>query len=354
MFVDSVKLVISSGKGGDGAVSFKREKFMPKGGPDGGDGGDGGNVYLLVDNNADTLYKYKNKRVLKAGNGAAGMGLNKSGKRGEDLVLKIPAGTLVVDVESEDILHDLTEVGKKVLFLSGGKGGLGNTRFKSSTNQKPTFYRKGKVSTTKEVKFELKLVADVGLVGFPNIGKSTLISTITNSKPKISDYSFTTLTPNLGEVRVGSFDSFILADIPGIIEGASDGKGLGIEFLKHIERTKVLLFVIDISSESLIEIYNRLWIELKRYSKNFMNKKFAIILSKADLFTIEETKEKLVTFFKELNIDDYSVKDDFYIVNSDYSNKYDISKPYFVSFISSATNINLEALKINLYKMVKQ
>ena len=239
MFIDSVKFSVKSGNGGAGCVSFRREKFVISGGPDGGDGGDGGDVYFRVDKNSHTLSSYKGKREFKAQNGAPGEGRKKTGKSGEDLYLIVPPGTSVYDEDSGELVLDMLNDGETRLFLKGGKGGLGNVHFKSSINQAPEYAQKGLEGETREVRLELKLIADVGLVGFPNVGKSTLISTVSNAKPQIANYEFTTLTPKLGLVEVDEYSGFVMADIPGIIEGASEGPGLGVQFLKHVERTKI-------------------------------------------------------------------------------------------------------------------
>lgn len=304
MFVDSIKIRLSSGKGGAGCASFRREKFVIKGGPDGGDGGKGGNVYFEVDNNTDTLSWYKGKTHLKAENGQAGMGRKKYGKYGENLFLKVPLGTQIVDDETGEVLLDLVEpTTEPVLFLEGGKGGLGNVHFKNSTNQRPTYAQPGLPGDTKDVRLELKLIADVGLVGYPNVGKSTLVSTLSNAKPQVANYEFTTLTPSLGVVDIGEYDGFVIADIPGIIEGASEGKGLGLEFLKHIERTKTLLFVIDIDNyRDIQEQYNTLKIELEKFSLQLSTRRFAIAFSKADTLTQEKADEIINGFIKSLNL----------------------------------------------------
>lgn len=293
MFIDSVKLDISSGNGGKGAVSFRREKHVLLGGPDGGDGGNGGDVYFICDNNMHTLLNYKGKKELRAKNGSDGEKRNKNGKKGENLELKVPQGTQIIDCESGKILLDLKTEGQRELFLKGGLGGKGNTHFKSSTNQVPEYAQKGLKGIKKTVRLELKLIADIGLVAFPNAGKSTLISTISNAKPEIANYEFTTLTPKLGLVRVGEYDSFVMADIPGIIKGASDGKGLGIRFLKHIERTNFLLFLLDISRDlSLKEQFEILKKELKKFSLELSKKEFAVLISKSDLLDDEYFKSK--------------------------------------------------------------
>ena len=346
MFIDSVKLTVSSGKGGQGAVSFRREKFMPKGGPDGGDGGKGGDVYFIVDKNTHTLSHFKGKKVLKAQNGRPGEGRRKHGKDGKPLVLIVPPGTEVRDANTNELLLDLVDDGQKVLFLEGGKGGKGNWHFKSSTNQRPTYAQPGLPGATREIRLELKLIADVGLVGFPNVGKSTLISVISNAKPQIADYEFTTLTPKLGVVNIDEFRSFVMADIPGIIENAHLGKGLGIEFLKHIERTNAILYMIDLTSyrDSIYQL-KTLKKELKEYSKKLSKKNYAIALTKCDSIDIE----KIYEFFKRLNIKPTESK---YKADSNYPSYFD--EKTFILPISSISNINLNTLKFALYDLIKR
>jgi GTP-binding protein len=302
MFIDRVEISVASGNGGAGCVSFRREKFVPQGGPDGGDGGDGGDLIFEVDPNADTLSRYRGKRVYKAPNGEAGGSRNKTGASGGDLVLKVPPGVQAFDRETNEALFDLIGGGDRVLFLKGGKGGLGNIRFKSSTNQRPTRAQPGLKGVTRDIRLELKLIADAGLVGFPNVGKSTLISAISHAKPEIADYAFTTLTPHLGVALVGDYKSFTLADIPGIIEGASDGKGLGIEFLRHIERTRLLLFALDTQNAlSLADQREKLLIELNGYSEELFKRSRAIVFTRVDADPTA-AKEKIADFFKRLNI----------------------------------------------------
>lgn len=341
MFIDSVKIVVKSGKGGAGCVSFRREKFIQLGGPDGGDGGDGGNVYFVVDNNTHTLAKYKGKKIFRAQNGAGGAGRKMTGKSGEDLVLIVPPGTSVYDDKTNEILLDLMQVGEKKLFIKGGKGGLGNVHFKNSINQRPEYAQPGIQGESKEIRLELKLIADVGLVGFPNVGKSTLISTISNARPEIANYEFTTLTPKLGMVEVDEFSSYVMADIPGIIEGASDGRGLGIEFLKHIQRTKISLFMLDCTNaRTLQEQYSALRIEIERFSPELANNKFAIAITKADACdNINEILAKFLDKFKFKKMQDFD--------------EFDVQKPYFVMPISSATNFNIKELKFALLKVVQ-
>ena len=247
MFTDYVRIIAKAGNGGDGAVSFRREKYVAAGGPDGGDGGKGGNVYMEVDPDRNTLIDFRYQKKFKAENGKNGEGANKYGKSGNDLIIKVPLGTIVKDAETGKVLADLSELGQKELILSGGKGGKGNSHFATSTRQAPRFSQEGEKGEEKELILELKLLADVGLLGFPNVGKSTLLSVVTDATPKIADYHFTTLEPNLGVVKGEYGDSFVIADIPGIIEGASQGVGLGTQFLRHIERTRLLLHVVDVS-----------------------------------------------------------------------------------------------------------
>jgi len=284
MFTDYIELTLVAGKGGRGCISFRREKFVAKGGPDGGDGGDGGDVIVECDNNLHTLSHLRGKKILKAKNGLPGEGKKKHGKSGEDLVIKVPPGTIIKDKATKEILAELNKPGEKVVLLKGGKGGKGNWHFRSSRNQVPRYAEEGKEGESREVIIELKLIADVGLVGFPNAGKSTLISVISNAKPEIANYEFTTLTPKVGVVNIDFDKSFIIADIPGIIEGASMGRGLGLKFLKHIERTKFLLFMIDLASfRDPIYQFNTLKNELEKYSKELAKKPYGIALTKVDI-----------------------------------------------------------------------
>ena len=358
MFIDSARFSVSSGKGGQGCASFRREKFIVQGGPDGGDGGRGGDVYFLVDNNTDTLSFYKGRKVFKADKGKPGLGRQKTGKSGEPLVLIVPPGTQVIDEDTNEVLFDLLENGEKVLFLEGGKGGLGNVHFKNSRNQRPTYFQPGLPGVTKNVRLELKLIADVGLVGYPNVGKSTLISVTSNATPEIANYEFTTLTPKLGVVNVGDYNSFVMADIPGIIDGASEGKGLGLEFLKHIERTKTLLFVVDVANyRTMIEQYEVLKQELLKFSSKLAKRDFAIVLSKIDAYYGEDLSLDIKKFIKALNLEESS-KNEFkfdenlpYFVQDLTFEKFDSSKPYFILPISSLNKTNIKALTFALYKM---
>lgn len=340
MFIDSAKFSVSSGKGGPGCASFRREKHVPLGGPDGGDGGNGGDVYFIVDNNTHTLANYKGKRVLKAANGVPGLPRNMTGKKGENLELIVPPGTAVYDDDTGELLLDLTTQGQRELFLHGGKGGLGNIHFKTSVNQAPSKAQPGLPGETKNVRLELKLIADVGLVGFPNVGKSTLISAVSNAKPQIANYEFTTLTPKLGLVEVDQFNGFVMADIPGIIEGASDGRGLGIQFLKHIERTKVLLYMVDLANyRTLKEQFETLRSEVEKFSPELAKRSFAIALTRAD--AAEDVDSKIADFMAEFG---------FEAKQSGY--KIDHALPYFVMPISSVSGENLKELKFGLLEIL--
>ncbi len=345
MFIDNVEITLSSGNGGAGSVSFRREKHVIQGGPDGGDGGKGGDVYFKVDNNTHTLSHFRRKQHLRAQNGQPGMGRKMYGKSGVSLEVIVPPGTQIIDQESGEVLYDLVHDNDRVLFLEGGKGGLGNVHFKSSTNQKPNYAQPGIPGITKEVKLELKLIADVGLVGFPNVGKSTLISTLSNASPEIANYEFTTLTPKLGVVDVGDYRSFVMADIPGIIGGASDGKGLGLEFLKHIERTKFLLFMCDVSSyRSLEEQYVTLKKEVENFSPSLSTREYAIALTRCDTLDVTTINEKLALMMQLVGAKkiDTSAEACEYYVQDIYD--HDSALPYFIIPISSVAKINIKPL----------
>jgi len=283
MFIDYVEIEVRAGKGGDGAVAFRREKYVPKGGPAGGNGGNGGNVILKTDSNLYTLLDFNYKTKYEAQSGANGANSLKDGKTGEDIIIKVPVGTLVKNLMTDEIIIDLDKPQMTFVLAKGGRGGKGNSNFATPTNQTPRFAEKGKPGQDFKIGLELKLIADIGLVGFPNAGKSTFISVISAAKPKIADYPFTTLEPNLGIVRYKEYKSFTVADIPGIIEGASEGKGLGLQFLRHIERTRILLFLIDISSENHQKDFNILLKELKNFSPSLIRKQKIVAISKADI-----------------------------------------------------------------------
>ncbi len=299
MFIDRATITVRAGSGGSGVVSFRREKYIPKGGPDGGNGGNGGNVVLQTDPQLTTLMDYRYRRIYTAEAGRQGAGANKTGKSGADVVLRVPVGTVIQDDESGDILADLVEERELYIVAKGGRGGKGNSEFATPTNRAPRKATKGTPGEEKSIRLELKLLADVGLVGFPNAGKSTLISRISAAKPKIADYPFTTLIPNLGLVRFGEFQSFVVADMPGLIEGAHEGKGLGIEFLQHIERTRVLVFLIESTSDHPAKEYKVLLNELKSFNAALSKKPRIVALTKMDLMT-EDGRLKLegITFRK--------------------------------------------------------
>lgn len=297
-FVDYVTITVRSGKGGKGAVSFRREKYNPHGGPDGGDGGKGGSVILEGDKQLYTLLDLRYNRHHFAGAGASGGSRNMTGADGEDIVLRVPIGTQIKDQDKDTVIGEIGEHGQQFVLAKGGRGGKGNTFFKSATRQTPKYAQPGEENEEKRIVLELKLLADVGLVGFPNAGKSTLISSISAAKPKVADYPFTTLEPALGVVSVGDYKSFVMADIPGIIEGAHEGKGLGIQFLKHIERNAVLLFVIPVTEPDPVGSYRVLLEELRAYNAKLAQKPRMIALSKIDLMT-EDDIEVLVQLIEE-------------------------------------------------------
>lgn len=287
-FVDHVKIYFTSGRGGDGAVAWRREKYVPKGGPDGGDGGRGGHIILEGDTQLWTLLDLRYRKFIKAKGGENGSSGNKTGRNGKDEILKVPLGTVVTDGETGEHLGEITEDGEQILLLEGGHGGKGNTRFKSASNQAPEKATPGGMPRELYAVLELKVLADVGLVGFPNAGKSTLLSSITSAKPKIGDYPFTTLVPNLGIVQYRDFRSFVMADIPGIIEGAHEGKGLGTQFLRHIERNSVLLFLVSVETDDIAQEYETLLGELRQYNPELLAKERLLAITKTDMLGSEE------------------------------------------------------------------
>lgn len=292
MFIDQAKIFLYAGRGGDGCIGFRREKYVPKGGPNGGDGGKGASIIIRASRHLQTLMDFRYKSVYKAPNGEHGKGGMKNGKDGEDLIIKVPLGTQIFLDETEELLADLVEDGDEFLAVKGGRGGRGNTWFATPTQRTPRFAEPGKDGEERVVRLELKLIADVGLVGFPNAGKSTFISVVSRAKPKIADYPFTTLVPNLGIVHYKDSISFSIADIPGIIEGASEGKGLGLQFLQHIERTKVMLFLIEPFSEDPKTDFKLLLNELKQYNPDLADKPRLIAITKADAID-QDTKNEL-------------------------------------------------------------
>ena len=304
MFTDYVKIHAQAGKGGNGAIAFRREKYVAAGGPDGGDGGKGGDVYFKVDKDANTLIEFRYKKKFKAENGENGEGGHRFGKSGEDLYIPVPIGTVVKDTTTNEVLADLSEPGQVALILKGGRGGKGNSHFATSTRQAPRFAQDGEPGEEKELTLELKLLADVGLIGFPNVGKSTFLSVVTSATPKIANYHFTTIEPNLGVVKSKYGDSFVIADIPGIIEGASTGVGLGIQFLRHIERTRLLLHFIDVSGtegRNPVDDYYKVNEELKKYSIKLSKRTQIIVANKIDSMQDSSLYEELEKVAKEHN-----------------------------------------------------
>ncbi len=284
-FIDEATIWVEAGKGGGGALSFRREKYIPKGGPDGGDGGDGGSVYLVADEQLNTLVDFRFQPRYKAKNGQPGAGRNRTGPAGDDIFVKVPVGTTILDEETLENLGDLTEAGQQLLVAEGGRRGLGNARFKSSTNRAPRKTTPGTPGEQRRLRLQLKLLADVGLIGLPNAGKSTLIGQISAANPKVADYPFTTLVPTLGVVRAGHESSFVVADIPGLIEGAAQGQGLGVQFLRHVARSRVLLHLVDVAppdGKSVLEQLEVVETELEAYAPSLLDKEIWIVLSKVD------------------------------------------------------------------------
>lgn len=292
-FIDHVKIQVKSGKGGAGSAHLRREKYVDKGGPDGGDGGRGGHIIVRANPHMWTLFHLRYTRHLKAENGQPGGKQRSTGRDGSDVIIEVPLGTVIKD-ENGELMGEIVEKGDEIILLEGGKGGLGNWHFRSATKQTPRYSQPGLPGIEKDIVFELKILADIGLVGFPNAGKSTLLSVITAAKPKIGDYEFTTLTPNLGIVEYRDHQSFVMADIPGIIEGASDGKGLGHRFLRHIERNALLLFLVPADAEDYEKEYNILLNELEKFNKELLDKEIVLAISKSDMLD-EELKDEIKT-----------------------------------------------------------
>jgi len=304
--VDLVKIVVKAGKGGNGAITFRREKYVAAGGPDGGDGGKGGDIYFVAEKGMTTLIDFRYKKKFLAEDGQNGDGGNRYGKSGKDLVIAVPVGTIIKDLDTDEIIADMINLDEKVLIAKGGRGGRGNAKFATSTRQVPKFAEQGDDGETLNLSLELKLIADVGLVGFPNVGKSTLLSVVTAAKPKIANYQFTTLKPNLGVVKLDNGKDFVLADIPGLIEGAHTGIGLGHEFLRHVERTKLLIHVVDCSESEMrdvVEDYKTINKELRSYNEKLANKKQIIAANKLDLPGAEENLEKLKKALKGKDVE---------------------------------------------------
>jgi len=315
-FVDEARIAVQAGKGGNGSCSFRREKFIPRGGPDGGDGGDGGSIFLLGDDNLNTLIDFRYTRRYDAQNGEGGRGKNCTGAHGDDLILRVPVGTQIYDEDTQELLGEVLEHDQKLLIAKGGRHGIGNTYFKTSTNRAPRKTIPGAEGEFRNLRLELKLLADVGLLGYPNAGKSTLISVVSEARPKIADYPFTTLYPNLGVVRVGPLQSFVMADIPGVIEGAAEGAGLGLRFLKHLARTRVILHMVDIcpldSEIDIVDQMRKLILELEKYSEKYaaahpeeaellINRERWLVFNKIDLLDPEIKQEKIEEIRKLFN-----------------------------------------------------
>lgn len=303
-FVDEAPIQVEAGKGGNGMMSFRREKFVAKGGPDGGDGGDGGSVYLVADENLNTLIDYRFQPRYKAEDGQKGASKDCTGKKGDDLVLPVPVGTTVLDTDTEEIFGDLTEHGQRLKVAQGGFHGLGNTRFKTSTNRAPRKTTWGTEGELRNLKLEMKVLADVGMLGLPNAGKSSFIRAVSSAKPKVADYPFTTLIPNLGVVKVQQYRSFVIADIPGVIEGASEGAGLGIRFLKHLTRCRLLMHMVDVApidGSDPVENVRTIVAELGKFSPTLATRERWLLLNKVDLLSPEEAEERCAAIIKELD-----------------------------------------------------
>ena len=305
-FLDQTKIYLKAGDGGSGSASFRREKFVEYGGPDGGDGGDGGSIIFIADKNLNTLIDFRYKQHFKAQNGENGKGKKKTGRSGKDLILKVPVGTQIYEEDNNTLIEDLTKSGQKTIITNGGKGGLGNTRFKSSTNRSPRKKTEGTKGENFWIWLQLKMIADIGIVGMPNCGKSSLLSVLTSAKPKIANYPFTTINPNLG---VATYDNreVTLADIPGLIEGAHEGIGLGDKFLRHIERCKNILHMIDITNENLLENYYKIKNELFKYSSKLAKKREIIVFNKIDMLKDEEINKKIQIFNKKVKKKIYTI-----------------------------------------------
>ena len=326
-FIDEAIITVQSGDGGKGCLSFRREKFIPRGGPDGGDGGKGGDIILSTTSRKRTLYQFRYQRHFKAKNGAHGQGKQKTGKKGRNLTIELPPGTLVIDADTGHLIKDLVDTGETIVILKGGRGGQGNTRFKTSTHRTPRFAQPGEPGETRTLKLELKLLADVGIIGLPNAGKSTLIAAISSARPKIANYPFTTLTPSLGVVQTDWAEPFVVADIPGLIKGAHQGTGLGIKFLRHIERTRILVHLIDVSSidpDDPLKEYHTINQELVMYDEKLVQKPQIVVLNKLDLPEAQNAAEIFQSAVKDKK----------------------------VLFISALTGLGLEQLKSQIVQLL--
>jgi len=339
LFLDYAKILIKSGKGGNGCISFRREKYVPRGGPNGGDGGKGGDIIFKASSQLSTLIDFRYKFHYRAKNGTHGQGGDKTGKNGEDEIVTVPCGSILKDFITGEVIAELLKDGEEKVILKGGKGGKGNTHFKTSTNRAPRISEEGRPGEERTIIIELKLIADIGLVGFPNAGKSTLISKISAAKPKIAEYPFTTLIPNLGIVKYRDYDSFVVADIPGIIEGASDGKGLGIRFLRHIERTKLLAFLIDVTNIAEQDL------QTKKDIKNFIFGNYKVLLNELNRYDDKLLDKPHILCLTKIDILSDDIKK---IIKSIKSKEMDIVP------LSSITGENLDGLKDILWKKLKE
>jgi GTP-binding protein len=339
LFLDYAKILIKSGKGGNGCISFRREKYVPRGGPNGGDGGKGGDIIFKASSQLSTLIDFRYKFHYRAKNGTHGQGGDKTGKNGEDEIVTVPCGSILKDFITGEVIAELLKDGEEKVILKGGKGGKGNTHFKTSTNRAPRISEEGRPGEERTIIIELKLIADIGLVGFPNAGKSTLISKISAAKPKIAEYPFTTLIPNLGIVKYRDYDSFVVADIPGIIEGASDGKGLGIRFLRHIERTKLLAFLIDITKITEQDL------QTKKDIKNFIFGNYKVLLNELNRYDDKLIDKPHILCLTKIDVLSDDIKK---IIKSIKSKEMDIVP------LSSITGENLDGLKDILWKKLKE
>lgn len=351
-FIDEARIEVIAGNGGNGCMSFRREKYIENGGPNGGDGGKGGSVTMIADNNLNTLVDYRFVKKYSAKNGEHGRGADCYGHKGDDIILRVPVGTTIIDEDTGLIMADLNELGQQLVIAKGGNGGLGNIHFKSSTNRAPRQTTKGEAGERRNLRLELKVLADVGLLGLPNAGKSTFISSVSAAKPKIADYPFTTLHPNLGVVRVDTDHSFVIADIPGLIEGAADGLGLGHKFLKHLQRTKVLLHIVDIApldeSADIVADAVAITKELEKYSDELYNKPRYLVINKLDLILEEERDEIINKFINDFKKHDTNTNFDkiFMISGATGENCKDLCY-YLMSFIKEQTNAQVEELAIS-------
>lgn len=359
MFIDYTKVKVISGKGGDGHSSFWKEKFVPKGGPDGGNGGHGGSIYVEADRHLTTLVDLHNAKVYRAEEGTKGGGNNCYGRSGEDYVIKVPLGTIIKDPKTGKVIKDLIADGERFLVAKGGRGGRGNAKFKTATRQAPRFYEKGEPSDEREIIFELKTLADVGIIGLANAGKSTLLSKVSKAHPKIADYPFTTLTPVLGIVKYGDEFSFVAADIPGLIEGASTGKGLGFDFLRHIERTRAYIHVVDATQGGAMKAYTLINRELGAYNKKLLKRPQVVAINKSDLLSDKEKKQITSDFKKKkIQIDFISARDNIgldKIINKVYNilkkNPRVMEREKEEAEIFEKDTLSIEKLEANLYRV---